>query len=96
MSDLDMLTSALFRKSYMMFDNLGISVSTANLPSAADYRAAARACYPRGRLRRFLLRLRPKERARRWERLEYWRTVQRTELLHSVMDQAQRMIDDGR
>jgi hypothetical protein len=90
---LDLLTEAFFRKSYMMLDAVGIHVTVSDLPSAAEYRAASDACYPRGRLRRFLLWLRPKERARRFERLEYWRTVRQTEFLNRIMDEAREMMD---
>ena len=60
-SDIQLLQLAVYRNSYLMYDNLGISASMSDMPSANDKSKACRALYPRGRLARILLRLQPKK-----------------------------------
>ena len=60
-ADIQLLQLAVYRNSLLIYDNLGISVSMSEMPSAPAKQEVCRALYPRGRLARFLLRIQPKK-----------------------------------
>ena len=96
---LALLTEALYRMSYIRLDNLGISVDVSNLPATGYKQEAWQARYPSNWLRRFALWLRPAERARRQDVINFWTDEQRRQLLNAILDQGKTMaerIDDAK
>ena len=86
---------AVYRNSYLMYDNLGISASMSDMPSANDKQEACRALHPRGRWARFLLRLQPKK--ERWLRAVYnfWSRRVNQERSNYLLDKAMELMDDA-
>ena len=90
---------AFYRNSFLLYDNLGISASMSDMPSANDKQEACRALHPRGRWARFLLRLQPKKERRLRAVYIYWsRRVDQERsnyLLDKTMELMNESIKDG-
>ena len=96
---LQQLTEAFYRMSYLRLDALGIQLDMSKLASTKHVKEASRALHPRSRLRRLVLRFRPRERLRRWEIYTYWRNRQQQEFMNEVLNQGdamRRKIEDAR
>ena len=86
---------AVYRNSYLMYDNLGISASMSEMPSANDKNKACRALYPRGRWARFLLRLQPKKKQRLQVSYFYWSIRVKQERSNYYLDKAMELMKDA-
>ena len=85
---------AVYRNSYLMYDNLGISASMSEMPSANDKNKACRALYPRGRLARFLLRLQPTKKRRLRVAYNFWSRRVNQERSNYLLDKAMELMKD--
>ena len=88
----DEFREAFYRMSYARLDALGIRLDMSKLSSTRHKQEAFRAYRPSNRLRRLVLRFRPKERLRRWEKYNYWCNKQQQEFLNEVLNQGVEMI----
>ena len=90
----EQFAQAIHRQSTMLLDNIGIRVSFAELPSAAEYREAKRAYYrgPWWWRRWFRPWLRPEHHRRLTREIERWHRVTQQEMLTEVMRQGEELI----
>lgn len=89
------LKVALYRNSYMMFDNFGFICSIREMPSTADYERARAERHPQSLVRRLALWGQPKKRRRMdWQINRLWDNVQ-AELANSMLDFAIGFQNDG-
>ena len=87
---------AVYRDSHLIYDNLGISASMSDMPSASDKNKACRALYPRGRWARFLLWLQPKKRQRVQAAYNFLSERVDQELSNYYLDKAMELMNDDK
>ena len=88
------LDEAVRRDSWIMFDNLGISVDRSNLPSVEQFDQAFRSVYTNSKIQRLWMRLVPSERRRRYDALSMWRIALDAEYRRELYRQVDELIDE--
>lgn len=95
-ADIQLLKIAVHRNSPLIYDNLGISVSMSEMPSAQDKQTVLSALQPRSRWGRILLWLQPKKRKKLLREYNYLDALVQVERTNYYLDKAMELMKDAK